>query len=338
LSLSYHQFTNQSTLVFPEPKATRTKLIESSTNSPHTTTTMKTRSQSTGPAIIQVPSSDSSSPPSWRCNNQSRLHRGDEDCTASSPPSSPIIDTPAKRMTFERKRDARQIQDSQATTEPTPSRAANSRPRPQARTRGPVTSLVSPLRIRNLPTIHEDSSPEPARSNDDDDDDGFQSTQEEDRVPETPQNFPSSPPVPLPTLTADNLAQHNNQSISADTVNAPAAAAAASESACGLPPASIIVALPAYVTFKIAQLKQRSRIDALQHIAAQDSLVALQRRLEPELERARRSAASGEARGEAWEAAFVWLALLCLAYALWCFYNSVEFEFIEACRRAAYGL
>ena len=298
---------------------------------------MKTRSQSTGPAIIQVPSSDSSSPPSWRCNNQSRLHRGDEHCTASSPPSSPIIDTPAKRMTFERKRDAHQMQDSQATTEPTPSRAANPRPRPQARTRGPVTSSVSPVRTGNLPTIHEDSSPEPARSNDDDDDNnnGFQATQDEYRVPETPQNFPSSPPVPLPTLTADNLAQHNNQSVPVGTVNAPAAP---SESACGLPPASTVVSIPAYVTFKIAQLKQRSRINALQHIAAQDSLVALHRRLEPELERARRSAASGEARGEAWEAAFVWLALLCLAYALWCFYNSVEFEFIEACRRAAYGL
>jgi len=179
--------------------------------------------------------------------------------------------------------------------------------------------------------VREDSSPEPARSNDDDDDDGFLITSV-GHVPGTPQNLPSSPPVPLPTLTAENLAQLNNsQRNPAGTANAPAAA---SESACGLPPASAIVSIPAYVTYKIAHLKQRSRINALQYDAAQERLVACNRELGHERERARRSAA----KGEAWEAAYVWLVLLCLAYALWCFYHSVEFEFIEACRRAAYGL
>jgi hypothetical protein len=172
----------------------------------------------------------------------------------------------------------------------------------------------------SLPTIREDSVEPANHSNDDDDDnDGFQMT-EEDRIPETPQNFPSSPPVPLPRLTADNLSLlQGGQPSGPAAVNAPAAA---SESACSLPPASTIVDIPAYVTWRLAQLVRRSRINALQHEAAQERLTERQRELESEQERARRSAA----RGEAWEAAFVWLVLLVLVYALWCFYNSVEFD------------
>jgi hypothetical protein len=249
---------------------------------------MRTRSQSGGPAVIQVPSSDnSSSPVSWRCDNRSRLHRGDENCTAGSPPSSSIIDTPAKRMTFEKRRGAHQMQDSQATTEPTPSKAAGSRPRPQARIRGHVTSSVSPAARRvSLPTIREDSVEPANHSNDDDNDnDGFQMT-EEDRIPETPQDFPSSPPVPLPQLTADNLSLlQGGQPSGPGAVNAPAAA---SKSACGLPPASTIVDIPAYVTWRLTQLVRRSRINALQHEAAQERLTERQRELESERERARR--------------------------------------------------
>lgn len=79
---------------------------------------------------------------------------------------------------------------------------------------------------------------------------------------------------------------------------------------------------------------QRSRINVLQHIAAQKRLAAMEVDLVPEREKARRNAA----RSEAWEAAFVGLVVLCLAYVVWCWVNSVEFEFIDACRRAAYGL
>lgn len=156
---------------------------------------MQTRSQSAGRAAIQVRSSDSSSsPPSWRCDNRNRLHRDDEDCNASSPPSSPIIDTPEKRKTFERKQTARQFLGSQATTatEPTPSRRATLRPRPQSSIKAPgVSATPTSSRRMNLATIREASSVEPALSNNDYED--FQVTVEDDRIPESPLNLPSSP-------------------------------------------------------------------------------------------------------------------------------------------------
>jgi hypothetical protein len=298
---------------------------------------MKTRSQSAGPSTIQVPSSESnsSSPASWRCKNRSRLHRGDEKCTASSPPSSPIIDTPEKRKTFERKRNARQLQDSQDSQaiEPTPSRAATLRPRPQARIGavGPSATPTSSRRM-DLPTIREDSSAESDDHNNYDDEE-LQLTPGKDRIPETPLNLPSSPPLPLPQLTADNLSLlEGGGQTSGSGGSAPPQAE--SESACGLPPASTIVSLPAYVTHQISHLVQRSRINAQQHITAQKRLTAMNGHLATERERVRR----GAARGKAWEVAFVGLVVICLAYAVWCWFNSVEFEFIDACHRAAYGL
>lgn len=297
---------------------------------------MKTRSQSADPAAIQVPSSESSynSPPSWRCDNRSRLHRGDETCTASSPPSSPIIDTPGKRMTFEKKMIARQLEDSQAITEPTPSRAATLRPRsrPQARTGAPVPSVTpTSSRRRNLATIRKDSSAEPAHSKESYDNDGNSQPTPEDRVPETPQKFSSSPPLPLPRLTADNLSLLEGRQPSGSGDNASAAEAL---SACGLAPASTVVSLPAYVNYQISHLVQRSRINALQHSAAQKRLATMHEDRASEDDRARRGAARDQAR----KAALVGLVMLCLAYAAWCWINSVEFEFIDACRRAAYGL
>lgn len=180
----------------------------------------------------------------------------------------------------------------------------------------------------NLATIREASSVEPALSNNDYED--FQVTVEEDRIPESPLNLPSSPPLPLPQLTADNLSLLEGGQPSGSRQNVPPQ----SESACGLPPASTIVSIPAYVTHQISHLVQRSRINALQHIAAQKRLAAMEEDLAPEREKARRSAA----RSEAWETAFVGLMVLCLAYLVWCWFNSVKFEFIDACRRAAYGL
>jgi hypothetical protein len=184
----------------------------------------------------------------------------------------------------------------------------------------------------NLPTMREDSSAEPAYR-DDYDDGSFQLTSEEDRIPETLLNLPSSPPLPLPQLTADNLSLlEGGGQTSGSSGSAPPQAE--SESACGLPPASTIVSLPAYVTHQISHLVQRSRINAQQHIAAQKRLAAMNGHLATERERVRRSAA----RGESWEVAFVGLVVLCLAYAVWCWFNSVEFEFIDACHRAVYGL
>ena len=142
-----------------KPKTSNLSYTSNRTTAPFSTT-MKTRSQSAGLSAIQVPSSErnNSSPLSWRCDNRSRLHRGDENCTASSPPSSPIIDTPEKRKRIERKRNTRELQDSQATpaTETTPSRAATLRQRPQARI-GAVATPSSSRRM-DLPTIREDSS------------------------------------------------------------------------------------------------------------------------------------------------------------------------------------
>jgi hypothetical protein len=328
-----HPISQTRALCSSKSKPTNSSYTSNRTTAPFSTT-MKTRSQSAGPSAIQVPSSESnsSSPPSWRCENRSRLHRGDIDCTASSPPSSPIIDTPEKRKTFERKQNARQLQDSQAT-EPTPSRAATLRPRPQARigAAGPSATPTSSRRM-DLPTIREDRSAEPGHHNDYDDGD-LQLTPEEDRIPETPLNLPSSPPLPLPQLTADNLSLlEGGGQTSGSSGSAPLQAE--SESACGLPPASTIVSLPAYVTHQISYLVQRSRINAQQHIAVQKHLAAMNGDLTTERERVRSTAA----RGEAWEVAFVGLVVLCLAYAVWCWFNSVEFEFIDACHRAAYGL
>jgi len=267
-----------------------------------------TRSQLTSPAAIQIPSSSSDiSQPFWRCNNRHRLHRGDTSCTASSPPSSPIVDTPEKRKTFERKRNTCQLQDSFATTDRSSSRAAGC-PHPQARA---------------LAAVREEHR-ELARSNHDE---GFQVTaaasssrSSPDRIPESSVNLPSSPPLPLRQLNADNLSLLEGRSSSPQ-------AKAHSE-------ASSARSLPAYALHQISRLVLRSRINALHHDAAQVRLAAAHEELGVLREITRHSAI----RSKTWEALFFMLALFCLAYTVWCFINSAEFEFINSCRRACYGL
>jgi hypothetical protein len=98
--------------------------------------------------------------------------------------------------------------------------------------------------------------------------------------------------------------------------------------------ATLVPSLPAYAVHQISRLVLRARINALHYDAAQVHLAATRQELGAVLEIARHSAAGGET----WEALFFMLALFCLVYAVWCFYNSVEFESINSCRRACYGL
>lgn len=82
-----------------------------------------------------------SSPPSWRCTDH-RLHRGDKECT-DSPPSSPIIDTPGKRLAYEKKM-ARlsQNQSSPSAGLPKPQKSGKTTAVPQGRGRARVLQSI----------------------------------------------------------------------------------------------------------------------------------------------------------------------------------------------------
>ena len=157
------------------------------------------------------------------------------------------------------------------------------------------------------------------------------------RVPETPVGFgvdPASSP-PLPLLTEKNLLQLNNQ----PTSEAPALASgshtphpAASPAAPASAPS--IRSLPSEVAHKISRLVLRTRINALNHQASERELEATRGALSTALARGRHEAS----RVTNWRATAMALLLLRLTYAVWCQYNSAEFEFIEECRRKWFGL
>lgn len=94
-----------------------------------------------------------------------------------------------------------------------------------------------------------------------------------------------------------------------------------------------ISSLPSYVMHQISRLVLRTHINALHHAAAQECLNATKEELSAERERTRRCAADGEM----WVALYTVL-VFCLAYVAWCWIHSVEFEFIEKCRRDWFGL
>lgn len=293
----------------------------------------KTRSQtaqssSASPRSTPAPLPLSSEESTWRCGRKGRLHRESGQCT-NTPPTSPIIDTPAKRARLSRQRNAL-LPDSQ-TTQPTPSAAPRQRPQMEAdqteeeEQQEEEESLV-PANAQEVDDAHENDqesqqlpshlsrTPSPAAS---------------ERIPETPLglglSIPSSPP--LPALTAANLSLHDqqtatNQSATANDANIPASAApvdTASTYKRLRTPASIH-SVATSVRYQISRLVLRADINGKQYAAA---------------DRAHHHEA---ARGRAWRDALIALLVLCLAYAFWCYYNSADFEFIAAARRDWYGL
>lgn len=285
----------------------------------------------------------------WRCERTERLHRDGRPCT-DSPPSSPIIDTPQKRVRMQR-RAAGLLLNSQST-QPTPSRAAALRLRPQARTSGgppdPEGSVVSANPGQNNAFVNAHDSNEQ----------GFfhlsppsQQTSEQP-VPETPvglgRGLGMSSSPPLPQLTASNLSLLNGHAASQRST---ASAANVAASALGrnnhndvrgdhtpipvmVTPASPVPSISSSTPAQIARLVLRTRINALKHSASEMQLAATQADLSFAHAKAQREAA----RSRKWQVTVVLLLLLCAAYVSWRCHRSAEFDFIEACQRAYLGL
>lgn len=292
-----------------------------------------------------VPSGINTTPPdstlSWRCPAGQRLHRDDAECT-DSPPSSPIIDTLSKRMRMEMK-NAGLHPNSQATTQPTPSRA---QPRPQGRGRPAGTCHSStyhdhdydaeaewindafsiPEGLMVVPYIRSSISsvissfgklwarntipPMEAGK------DGYQviatpadQTSNLDRIPET-----------LPRLTTGNLpALDNNNGTNATSGTNPAN---------GITPS--MLSIPSFIAGQISRLVLRCRIERLNHEAASAHLA----RVEQELEDAKEAVAEEALRAKifrrlAW--AFFMLALSLLVFYWW---HEDDRDFIRAIVRA----
>lgn len=151
-----------------------------------------------------------------------------------------------------------------------------------------------------------------------------------DRVPETPAgsggvNFPSSPP--LPDLTAENLSILQIQAADQAPADSPTEVPAS-------PPPASVQSTPSNLAHQIRRLMLRNRIDQANTQASETQLVATQGRLSVARERTRQEAA----RSRAWRNALTAVLVLCLAYVVWCYRNSAEFEFIDECRRKWYGL
>jgi hypothetical protein len=297
------------------------------------------------------------STPAWRCSEQShkRLHRDGEVCTGS-PPTSPIIDTPSKRARFERKRTAALLgSGSSQATQPTPSRPA------------PAKSAPAPSNLRAQTSANADAAdgdvvPAAAAPAQDDDDavddrqefdyDDTRSSrvdnveEEEDyfnvahtpsqhtpsqhgsaseRIPETPFDIPSSPPLPF--LTASNLSALQDQAPLPPPSQLPFAAGAS-------PPPPSVRSLSSAVAAQISRLILRTDINAAHHRASTIQLAAAQ----GELTVARGQVRQEVVRGDGWRNTVVALLVLCLAYVIWCWWNSAEFEFLENARREWWGL
>ena len=274
----------------------------------------------------------------WRCFGHERLHRDNQNCVPISP-NSPIIDTPSKYNKMMAKRAAASMLNNSQATQPTPSG-----PPAGARHDSPDESLGSADSSQD----HNGSSSSSSNQQDNDavDDNtnpGFAmpssppSHHSSSRIPETPVGLgvdPASSP-PLPLLTERNLLQLNNQ----PTSEAPAPASGSHTSHPAASPAApasapSIRSLPSEVAHKISRLVLRTRINALNHQASERELEATRGALSTALARGRHEAS----RVTNWRATAMALLLLCLTYAVWCQYNSAEFEFIEECRRKWFGL
>jgi hypothetical protein len=300
------------------------------------------------------------STPAWRCSEQShkRLHRDGEVCTGS-PPTSPIIDTPSKRARLERKKNAALLGlGSSQAAQPTPSRPA------------PAKTVPAPSNLRAQTSANADAAdgdvvPAAAAPPQDDDDDAVDDRQEFDyddtrnfradnveeeeeedyfnlavsshqhtpsqhgsaseRIPDTPFDLPSSPPLPF--LTASNLSALQDQAPPPPPSQLPLAADAS-------PPPPSVRSLSSAVAAQISRLILRTDINVAHHRASTTQLAAAQ----GELTVARGQVRQEVVRGDGWRNAVVALLVLCLAYVIWCWWNSAEFEFLENARREWWGL
>lgn len=300
----------------------------------------KSRSQAAQPSSATprstgAPLKLSSERPIWRCDLQGekgRLHRDSEDCTGT-PPTSPIIDTPAKRERLLKKKNAL-LPDSQ-TTEPTPSAPPRQRPQMEA---DPADEEEQEQQEEEEESLGFAKVQEVDENNAHENDHESQqlpshlsrtpSLAASERTPETPLglglDLPSSPP--LPALTSANLSLHDQQT------------------ATNQPAASDGTNIPASASGVIVVRNRRIRTpESISSLATSvrdliSRLVFQERASQEQYEAANEALGRETARRRAWRDALVALVVLCLAYVCWCYYNSADFEFIIACRRDWYGL
>ncbi|KAM0718972.1 hypothetical protein Q7P37_006044 [Cladosporium fusiforme] len=327
-----------------------------STQTPNQAAPSTGKGKSKGKSKATPPSSSST----WRCAGIERLHRDDHACT-NTPPSSPIIDTPSKRMRLERKMAGLASQpQSQGTTQPTPSRP-QTRPQtilpavPESEAASPSASssnisnldlldsspnvpgpanlnLSNPQsRITSIPALGDltlndiavPSSPE-----------GFDAPQlptgpgsDSERIPETPPN-PSNLPA-LPHLTEDNLmALNSNSSISPSSENPDDKNTIIHTQAPRTP------SLASTTAAQIRRLVLRTKINGLHHQASEEKLSLTSQNLQT----ATSIIQQESARRRAWKAISILLMFLVFFYAAWCWYNSAEFVYIRQRAREHFGL
>lgn len=151
-------------------------------------------------------------------------------------------------------------------------------------------------------------------------------------VPETPLglgvDIPSSPPQ---LLTENNLSVLNEQMARSSASPSRNDGNASNNIVSSTPTAS---AIPSEVRHRISRLVLRTQINALQHTAAQTKLNFAEERLEGAHALVRLEASAQKT----WRHAAQLLLALCLAYAMWCAYNSAEMAYIEERRRLWFGL
>jgi hypothetical protein len=88
------------------------------------------------------------------------------------------------------------------------------------------------------------------------------------------------------------------------------------------------------VAHQISRLILRTEINAAQYQASTRQLVVAQ----GDLTVAHGQVRQEIVRGDGWRDALVAVLVLGLAYVIWCWWHSVEFEFLEESRRKWYGL
>jgi hypothetical protein len=251
----------------------------------------------------------------------------------------PIIDTPSNYRKMQARRNAAlpvNMNNSQATIQPTPS---GSPARLHHMTPEELASATFSLQKNGEPLGQEEDD----QNIDQDDSQNFvipssppSQNHALERVPETPlAGFPSS--LPLPLLTSANLRQLNSQPAHHGSRGAGTGATSSSSSnnhASSLAPPPSIRSLPSEVANRISRLILRTQINELKRQASEIQLEATRGALETALARVQLEAS----RVNIWMGTAVALLLLCLAYAVWCQYNSAEFAFIEECRSEWFGL
>lgn len=327
--------------------------------------TSKSKSQSKI-RITSTPSPTTTSTPStWRCADHKRLHRDNEACT-NAPPSSPIVDTPSKRMRSERKLAGSGGQSQSQQTEPTPSRPQrSSQSRPQtglvldavseegssSESEGSVGSFKlpgSPNSVHPSNYVHPSappgsnfttpalgalSLPDPAVPASWAEDDfniprpAAEQNSTSDRIPETPAN-PSIAPPHLPRLTESNLLALNSNSISSpNPANIPSSNAAITSPS----PPSLPSSTTPSTRARINRLLLRTHLTTLNHRAelslAHQNLLAAQ-------DLARREIS----RRKFWEAVCLALVMVWVLYGVWGWWNGAEFEYVRARGRERFGL